>query len=294
VIDTTTDELSGVIAFPGGTAPIVSRDGTRLYLGNSRGATTIFDASSLEPIGHVAAPAGLTGVSLRAITPDGENILESPGVVDGVIEVNIATGSAQTLLTTVTQSLVISPDGHYLYATCSSCAPGHINLHGIVKYDLVAHKAVSFSAANAFSWLSISPDGSKLYFTIPRSSSSGAQGIEVFDTTTMQALAVLPQQVTGSLALSPDGTTIWALAYVPLSSDPGTLYQIDAQTYQLLKQVPVAAGAFGLSVTPDGSKVYFAETVGGSSGYGIYHVNTQTQTFLNTYFYPGPLSFPAR
>jgi hypothetical protein len=187
---------------------------------------------SLKPIGGFGTPAPLTNdVMLLAITPD-QNLIEYGAEASGkpaLVEVNIASSTAQTLLDSCVEFIVISRDSHYLYAACAGCRPGNVNLFGIIKYDLVGHQITGFNPTAAESSLFLSPDGARLFFGVNASPDTGALNIEVLDTSTMQEAALITQyRLSSSIALSDDGTTLWAFSSSASGSDPETLYRLDA------------------------------------------------------------------
>jgi YVTN family beta-propeller protein len=113
--------------------------------------------------------------------------------------------------------------------------------------------------------LAASPDGRRVYVT-----NEISDNVPVIDTATDTVIATIPVPVSVSAAVSPDSTKI----YIPNRGNHVAV--VDAQTNEVITSTDyIGGGQFGVSVTPDGRKVYVANyaantvTVIDAATYGI-------------------------
>lgn len=158
--------------------------------------------------------------------------------------------------------LVLSPDGKTLVSSNSGNGPFCIT----VVTDLAAPrpKAVQYPPgvsddpnplASVFMGLAFAKDSRTLYV------SGGDDGtIHVFDTHTGEHPTIIATNddrykhaYTGDLALSPDGTSLYAVDQANFR-----LIVVDTATNKVRTSVPVGRYPFAVTVTPDGKKVFVA------------------------------------
>jgi WD40 repeat protein len=140
--------------------------------------------------------------------------------------------------------LILSPDGQTLYAFGES-ATGYdllvLSTGSLQIAQTVSLPSPPFDPGSSYGAMAISNDGTTLYI------SWGI--VYVVDTSTFQANTIMaPDQSTDGIALSPDGSQLWA------SIDNNSISVYDTATLALITSI-AGAGGNDLLFTPDGSAV---------------------------------------
>lgn len=201
-----------------------------------------------------------------ALTPAPLALAKDPSV-SGVIAVD-GTGVA------------VSADGAYLYA--ASWDPDGVRI--ISAQDQQILELVTFQAFSPLTnmapfALAPSPDGTRLFASIPFNGSVG-----VIDLVSREAVQVIPVGANPrDLAMSPDGSRL----YVAHQGTDGTLVSvIDTRTTEVTATIGRGSlmpeeGPHGLAVTPDGRRLYVTRSGYGRSG-GVLVIDTATNEAITT------------
>jgi hypothetical protein len=148
-----------------------------------------------------------------------------------------------------TRGVVFSPDSQHFYVQ---------TLYGIVAYTRAglfipsSPWAANGPVAGFGNCIAVSPDNTRVY-------ACGIDNVSCYDATSGATLAMWMMTRPCSLALSPDGSTLYVTDNAP---NPCKLYVIDTTTGggTLGAGMPLGVGYAGLQtiISPDGSKLYIA------------------------------------
>ncbi len=183
--------------------------------------------------------------------------------------VSVIDPSTQTVIKTIPLApgsspwgIAATPNGRKVYVVNS----GNGTVSVIDARSGSVYKTIFLSKDSWPSNIAITPDGTKAFVT-----DNNTNTIFVIDTATDSIVHsfIIPGSLSAwDIAISPDGTTV----YVTDDGASGNVFAIDTSTYALLVP-PIATGGTGagITVTPNGSKVYTASPLG--NGFSI---NTTT------------------
>jgi YVTN family beta-propeller protein len=266
VIDTTSDMVTTTInvgGFPYGVA--VSPDGQKVYV-------TTSDGGSVQVI-DTATNAGTAGIAVRGVaygiaaSPDGSKLYvvnEDSGIMSVI---DTATNAVTTTINVggFPQGVAVSPDGSKIYVTLTSGST--VEVFNAATNALTAIVLVSENPQG----LAVTPDGSKVYVA-----NLGDNNVSVIDTTTNAVIAriditlpsdgELPVVEPHGVAVSPDGTKVYVTISGGIAFSNGVELRldrvavIDTATNTVIATTPVGSFPVGVSVTPDGRKVYVANS----------------------------------
>ncbi len=220
IVDLSTGATVGTItAVPSPSAPVLSPDGSLLYVITAASGLAAIDTAS----GTLLATAPASGVTPGiAVKPDGSEVYAATGGVVSVFDAHsLALKSVIAVVDPV--ALVFSSDGSRLYAVGNSSPM--LSVIDTASYSVVAAVLKPKGLQGAIVSEAISPDGQTVYIgsTFELLSVSTASNAVTGEIKTPGALG-------GSLAVSMGGTSVYATRspspdLYPLSS-PG-LFQID-------------------------------------------------------------------
>jgi gliding motility-associated-like protein len=126
----------------------------------------------------------------------------------------------------------------------------------------------------------ISPDGSKLYV-----GNQNSETISVFNTVNNALVTNIPTagREPSQMAISPDGALLYA---VTMGTSDNALLVVNTATYGIVQSVLLGRNPHGITITPDGSKVYVANTAGNN----VSVINTADNSIAATVAVEGYLS----
>jgi YVTN family beta-propeller protein len=253
-ISTATQLATGVVAV--GSEPdavAVSPDGKAVYVVNDNegdGTVSVISAGTLAVTATI--PVGINPTSI-AIAPDGKTIYVANSGSVSVINAaaNMVTATIPGLGTS--PDLVVSPDGSKIY----------VAQDGAVAVISTVTDTVTGTLHDSAWALAVSPDGKALY------AAWGADSLSVINAATGAVVKTLnpvyDYGLTGSLALGPDGQTL----YVAGSPEAGTgvpgsgeVTAIDTASDAVTSTLPVPTSSPQLSaiaVSPTGAALYVTD-----------------------------------
>lgn len=181
--------------------------------------------------------------------------------------------------------VIASPDGSRVYV---SYLPSTFS-RGVAAIDTVTNTVVGTLNVPVFSYMAISPDGSRLYAVDEAATiNANGTGVNVIDTASMTIVATItPPGVTlpRGIAASPDGTKVYLA-----DAHNGTIFIIDTATNTIVDSIPEFpcgvcngsdVGTTSLAISPDGTRLYAVH--GGLQGL-LTAYDTATKTPLTTTF----------
>jgi outer membrane autotransporter protein len=262
VIDTITDTVPTTYAV--GVSPVavaVRGDQSLIYVSNQNG-NTISVISTLTNAVVATIPVaqpygiGLNPAGTRLYVPSfGGTTVSVVDTTSNTVVGIIPVGNSPT-------TAAVTPDGSRVYVTNSSS-------NTVSVIDAATNTVVgSIAVGNAPVGAAVTPDGTRVYV-----SNHGSSDVYVISTSTNAVVAVIPLAGDDTLAISPDGKRVYAVA--------GNGFNvIDVATNAVIASVPVAGSnnVVGIAVSPDGSRLYLAN----ASGTDVSVVDTATYALIGT------------
>jgi YVTN family beta-propeller protein len=225
----------------------VSPDGGRVYIG-SAGVNTVGVIETATNTVIATIPSGPSaGI---AASQDGRRVYaanfydQSLSVIDTKKNSVIATipgVGAAPLGVAVANAKVYVADW-----TAAGAVPSPFT---VAVVDTATNKVIAtipIASASNFPLLAASPDGRRVYVT-----NEIGPDVPIIDTATDTVIGALPLQGTNGAAVSPDGTIVYIAGGNHVNG-------IDVATDQIVVSSDYVGGVIGISVTPDGRRVYAA------------------------------------
>ena len=229
------------------------------------GVLTRFDGSSTTPTATVSVGSTPTEIAFNA---SGTKAYVTNQFSNNVGVVDVAT-NVQTETIPVTGNpfqVIVSPDQTRIYVTT--------NVDQVYAIDLATKTVVGQTPTGATAnGLAISADGSKLYV----STRAGGSVMEVNTATMTPVRTFTPGGTTQAVVVAPDGAEVYVV------NEQGSLYAYNLGTGALAWTVSLGGQAFGMTLTPDGTKLYITVMSTGS----VRVVNRATHAITRTYFVDG-------
>jgi gliding motility-associated-like protein len=261
VVSTATNTI--VKAIPVGSAPVgvvVSPDGTRVYVANTNSNNvSVIDTKSNVVTGTVTVGKQPTQLT---ISPDGKLLYVINLGANSISVVNTITNAVTGVIpvSVAPYDLAISPDGSRLYVTYGtmnaivplSNTPAYWS--PVVSVINTASNKIetNITLNESVTSLLVSTDGSRVFLA------NVDFGISVINTATNKEM---PPMIgagnntlvnAGSIAQSPNGRV-----YAAYEGGQSVIADFDPATNKLVDTIKLLGfGAYGIGVTPDGSKLY--------------------------------------
>jgi gliding motility-associated-like protein len=198
-----------------------------------------------------------------AVNPDGSRVYISNIMDKSVSVIDAATNQVIATIPVGDHpyGISVSPDGSRVYV--ANPESNDVSVINALSNTVIA----SISAAYYPTFTLVSPDGKRLYV-----GNQNSQNIAVFNTadnTLLKNIAITNHNPS-QMATNADGS----LLYVVTFDSANTLLVINTATYTVVSAIPIGVTAHGLAFTPDGKKIYVANT--GSNTVSV--INTATNS----------------
>lgn len=278
VINQSTNQIVTTIGVqPLPNSPVFSGDGRLLFVPSYNDQTiSIIDTAT----NTTQRTLSIAGSPARSIANGDGSILwvvYYDGTSYQLIRMNTTTGSAlaQATLPDYPYQLFLSPDLSTLWLTISV-----VGYQSAFEFNATTLTLTSSTSTGLGGWNgAMSPDGSVIYFA-----DYSSNGIGVFSTTTrmMTTLGTLPNP--REVAVSPDGSTIYALSGTAWNNI--AIYSVNVATGQATAGLTLAplgnnANPAFLQLSADGLKLYISFVNYANGGVGVIETsNLTTGVFL--------------
>lgn len=244
VIDTATNtETSTITVGDGPRHAVVSPDNSKLYVSNNTAGTVSVINTSTNTVTATIGLGSTSSPRISAIKPDGTRLYVTKQGSGNVAVIDTSTNTVTATVTTGSypQGVAVSPDGSKAYVTNWG--------GGSVSVITTSTNSVANNVRPDPRLGILNSDGSVLYYA-----STGTSFYAV-DTSTFSIDG--PYNFTAgtstvALALSPDDSTLYVVG-----NTSNNLLLVDTATKSVIKTF-TTSNPYGVSVSPDGSKVYVA------------------------------------
>ncbi len=250
VIDTATDTV--VATIPVGSSPFgvaVNPAGTRVYVTDSTGVSVI-DAATNTVVAVVAVPGGrgiaVNQAGTRVYTA---TVFPFPGIA--VIDAATNTVVAKVATSDVCWGVAVNAGGTRVYATNEFA--NTVSVIDAATNSLITAVKVGRQPQG----IVVNPAGTRVYVT-----NINDDTISVIDTATNTVIASVPSaNVDLGITVNPSGTQVY------VTNSPGNISVLDTATNTLVALYGVLGfnlAPQGISVTPDGKRVYVVNLQSGN------------------------------
>ena len=271
VVDTDTNTVT-TYTFATSTAhgqPVVSPDGTRLYIADTGESNIhVVDTSTFSVIDEIAVPSGTNGI---AISPDGERLFAGSTATNDVFSIDIDTkvvtsidmGTAGTVL-----GIIVNNEGTRVYAV-QNTTPGRLKVINPDTSTVIDEVILGDSSLA----ITILPDDSKLYVTNIGSFPGTVSVVDTASNTVDTTITVGDYPY--SIDTTPDGEKVYVLSIGNIFStgENGGVWEINTDTNVANEffetddgsVAPVAFGQFIVQQTTSTSITVTVSTASNSS-----------------------------
>jgi YVTN family beta-propeller protein len=235
----------------------VSPDGKRAYVtAFDSGVLTVVDTTSKTVVYSV--PVGSEPASV-VVSPDNSKVYVANSFSNSVTVVDAATFKSKTIVIPklyqgYPSSIAMAPDGKTVYVAVNNPQPDFGNaICWIIGIDTGTHQVSSATRIRFPMAVTLSPDGKTIY-VIGGSSDTlytiSAATHKITHSVGLQ-LGSPTQPVTGGIAVTPDGTKVFAT-----DSGSARIFEVDVTTQKLVNRIPVGQAPGSLAITPDGTQLW--------------------------------------
>jgi YVTN family beta-propeller protein len=207
------------IIIPGAsTSAEVTADSARLYVVNSGRLVTVIDTGTSSIIDTIDL-GGSPGARYITFSPDGTRAYVTDRAGFSIIDIDPGSGTYHTVLAYIftpqePTGLAVTPDGSKLYLTTN---------RAILATDLFSYLVYTVEEI-ASQGIAVSPDGS---YAMAAATDANFDMVVVNTATDQVALNTGPQNVSG-LAITPDGSRVYALSRRTCPTPAGLIYPVSA------------------------------------------------------------------
>jgi YVTN family beta-propeller protein len=268
VIDTVTDTVVDTIQVASGPFSVaVLPDGSKAYI-TSPGSNTVSVIDTAT--NKVTTTVAVTSPEGAAVSPDGR-LLYIASPPSQLVVIDTATN------TVVSSPTAIIPGASGAFGVAVSTGLGSggdifvtNRLSGNLSISIVGTWTNFPLGVSAPAEVAVTPDGNTAY--IANGAFPSVAAFSLLANMVGAPIVVGPTGAVFGVAVSPDGTKVYA-------TWPNFVSIIDTATNTLTAtKIPVGTNPMGLSVTPDGSKVFVANSGDGT----VSVINTATNTVIDT------------
>jgi YVTN family beta-propeller protein len=238
-------------------AVAVSPDGKRAYVADfGSGVLAAVDTASKKVVYSV--PVGSEPVSV-AVSPDSSTVYVANSFSNSVTAIDAKKFKRKTIVIPnqyqgYPSSIAITPDGKTVYVAVNNPQPDFGNaICWIVGIDTSMHQVTSATRIRYPMALTVSPDGKAIYVIGGFSDTLYTISTATHKITHAVDLQSGPptQPVTGGIAVTPDGTKVFAADSVTAG-----IFEVDVATQKLVEMIPVGQAPGSLAITHDGSQLW--------------------------------------
>lgn len=240
----------------------VTPDGSKAYVSNFANDTvSVVSSSSNEVTTVIDVGDGPRGL---AITPDGSRVYvpnENAGTVaiirTATHEVTDVVDLPSQAANSFPQAIAITPDGERAYVAGSDGLLGPASLKTIRTSNNTVIKRASYNFP-FFSDVKISPDGSSIYVTEPSPVAGAPSHIHVINASNLAHEKQVPGGGTGNLQrliITDDSQQVFAT-----EAGFDQVLVMRTSTNKITDAISVGNDPVGLTLTPDGSRLYVANS----------------------------------
>ena len=228
------------------------RTGTKLYVANSDNTINVFDSTQYGKITTITQSA-----YALASSPIRDEMYVADYVAGELVKIDSVTDATVSAVSTGVNSadVIVSRDGTYAYVANSNNVPGSISRVNTSTFTAISRTVTGAGVGNTNpNGLSISPDGSRLFFAGP----GDDRLVRVLTSEFNNASVDLTSGVTVGdqnyqTAITSDGSRIFVA-----SSLNNAVYVVDSSTLQISATIPVGAFPLDLAISPDDTYLYVA------------------------------------
>ena len=235
----------------------VSPDGKRAYVTDfGSGALAAVDTASKKVVYSV--PVGSEPVSV-VVSPDSSTVYVANSFSNSVTVIDAETFKSKTIAIPnqyqgYPSSIAVAPDGKTVYVAVNNPQPDFGNaICWIVGIDTSTHQVTSATRIRYPMALTLSADGKAIYVIGGISDTLYTISTATHKITHAVDLPSSPptQPVTGGIAVTPDGTKVFA-------TDSGTagIFEVDLTTQKFVEMIAVGQAPGSLAITHDGSELW--------------------------------------
>ena len=235
----------------------VSPDGKRAYVTDfGSGALAAVDTASKKVVYSV--PVGSEPVSV-VVSPDSSTVYVANSFSNSVTVVDAETFKRKTIVIPnqyqgYPSFIAVAPDGKTVYVAVNNPQPDFGNaICWIVGIDTSTRQVTSATRIRYPMALTLSADGKAIYVIGGFSDTLYTISTATHKITHAVDLPSSPptQPVTGGIAVTPDGTKVFA-------TDSGTagIFEVDLTTQKFVEMIPVGQAPGSLAITHDGSELW--------------------------------------
>jgi YVTN family beta-propeller protein len=266
VIDTASNQISAMIAFPAGSNPTdaaLTPDLKKVYVTGNNSHVYVIDAATntvgANPITVGGLPNGI------ALTPDGRHAYVACAYTSTVSVIDTATDTVSATIAlpsgTNLTNVAITPDGQRAYVTAQSA-----NAVYVLDTNTNTVLGTPIAVAGHPEGIAVTPDGNEIYVT----HNDAVAGVSVIDAASNTVVATFAGPYVFAVTFTPDGKR----AYATGGGGAGYTLIIDTATRVLLQTLSLGGNDVG--ITADGKQAYF--TGGGANILSVIDTTTNMQT----------------
>lgn len=247
-------------------AVAVSPDAKRVYATDYASDSVAVIATASKKVIY-SAPVGATPVGV-VVSPDSSKVYAVNSYSDSVTAIDAQTFKSTTIAIPEANqgypsAIAISPDGATVYVAVDNPQPDFGTAAcWIVGIDTGTNQVTSATRIYYPMAFAVSPDGSAIYVI----GGNGDDTLYTISTQTHQvthavglALGIPEQPVSGGIAVTADGTTVFAT-----DGNSPAIFEVNTGTNKLIKKISAGVSPGSLAITADGSELWATDLVGTS------------------------------
>jgi YVTN family beta-propeller protein len=234
------------------------------YITNLGSKTVSVIATTTNTVVGLPIAVGVSPLGV-AVTPDRNKVYVTNHGSNTVSVIDSASNSVSTTIPVSASpfGVAVTPDGSKVYVA-HDATPGTVS---VIDTAIKTVVGLPIPVSAAAVGVAVAPDSSKVYVATAIRVGRGTGGVSVIDTATNTVSATIPAgRFLNGVAVTPDGSKVYVAEErrggFGGGGGVGVVSVIDTVTNAVIDTVTVGFSPFGVVVTPDGSKVYVANSSG--------------------------------